>query len=221
MRSVADERDVIQHVLLMCGVLAPLFQMATDQLAGRLLQGYSFAAQSMSELSASGAPTRRLVVALTIVATVLMAAFGVGVWRASGQALLPRVVAGLVIGNAVLGLIATALFPTRFGERPAFGSAGVILMFLSVVCFVLAMVVGAVAYSGWLRIVSAGIPAAYVLLSVLRLASAGSASTGGTTELMGIQERTMGYAFLLWVLALAVHLLLSSIAVDSAGSVGG
>jgi hypothetical protein len=221
MRPVADERDVVQQVLLLCGVLAPLLHMATDQLAGRMLQGYSFAAQSMSELSASGAPTRKLVVALTIAATVLTVAFSVGVWRAGGQALLPRIVAGLVIGNAVLGLIATAFFPTRFGERPAFGSAGVIIMFLSVVCFVLAMVFGAVAYGGWLRIVSIGIPVAYVLLTVLRLVTAASASTGRAGELMGIQERTMAYAFLFWVMALAVHLLLSSRAVDSVGSIGG
>ncbi len=57
MRSVVNERDVFRQILLWCGVLAPLLHMATDQLKGRLLQGYRFAAQSMSELSASGAPT--------------------------------------------------------------------------------------------------------------------------------------------------------------------
>ncbi len=221
MNAVADERDTVRQVLLLCGVLAPLLHIATDQLAGRLLQGYSFAAQSMSELSASGAPTRKLVVALTIPATALTVAFGVGVWRAGGPYLLPRIVAGLVLGNAVLGLIATAFFPTSFGERPAFGNPGVIIMFLSVVCFVLAMVFGAVTYSGWLRIVSIGIPTTYVLLTVLRLATAASGSPGGTKVLMGIQERTMAYGFLLWVMALAVHLLLSARVVDSAGSIGG
>ncbi len=221
MHSVANERDIVQQILLLCGIFAPLLHMATDQLAGRMLQGYSFAAQSMSELSASGAPTRKLVVALTIAATVLMIAFGIGVWRAGEQALAPRLVAGLVIGNAALGLLATTFFPTRFGERPVFGSAGVIIMFLSVVCFILAMVAGAAAYGGWLRIVSIGIPVAYVLLTVLRLATAASASTGGAGELMGVQERTMAYAFLFWVMALAVYLLLSSRAVDSIGGIGG
>ncbi len=221
MRSVADERDIVRQALLWCGIVAPLLHMATDQFVGRLLHGYSFAAQSMSELSASGAPTRKLFVALTIPATVLMVAFGVGVWRTGGQPVLPRIVAGLMMGNAVLGLTATVFFPTRFGERPAFGSAGVIIMFLSVVCFVLAMVFGAITYGGWLRIVSAGIPTAYVLLTVLRLGTAASGSPEGAGALMGIQERTMAYAYLLWVMALAVHLLLSSRAVDSVGSIGG
>ena len=221
MRSGANERDVVGQVLFLCGILAPLLHMGMDQLAGRLLQGYSFSAQSMSELSASGAPTRRLVVALSLPATVLMVAFGVGVWRAGGQALMPRIVAGLVIGNAVLGLIATAFFPTRFGERPAFGSTGVIIMFVSVMCFVLAMVFGAVAYGGWLRIVSAGIPVAYMLLTVLRLGTAASGSPEGAGELMGIQERTMAYAYLLWVMALAVYLLLSGRVADSVSTIGG
>ena len=163
----------------MCGILAPLLHMGMDQLAGRLLQGYSFSAQLMSEaerLRRANEEARR---GTEPPRTVLMVAFGVGVWRAGGQALMPRIVAGLVIGNAVLGLIATAFFPTRFGERPAFGSTGVIIMFVSVMCFVLAMVFGAVAYGGWLRIVSAGIPVAYMLLTVLRLGTAASGSPEG------------------------------------------
>lgn len=214
--------NALQKILLSCGILAPLLYLGIDWLAGRLLKGYSFVAQSMSELGAAGSPTRSLVVSLTLVASVLMIAFGVGVWRAAGQAPLPRVVAVLVIGIAVLGLVATLFFPTRFGERPTFGSVGVILMFLSVVCFVLAMVFGAAAYSGWLRIVSIGIPASYVLLAVLRFATAASSSSGEVVSMIGTQERTMAFSFLLWVVFLAIHLLLlSSRGVSSASGIGG
>jgi hypothetical protein len=221
MRSVASETDWIQQTLLFCGILAPLLQVGTDRLAGTLLKGYDFSTQSMSELSASGSPVRSLVVSLTCVATALMIAFGVGIWRAEGQALLPRVVAVLVIGNAALGLVATLFFPTRFGERPPFVSAGVILMFLSVVCFVLAMVVGAAAFSGWLRILSIGIPASYVLLAILRFTTAASSSSEAAVLMIGTQERTMAFSYLFWVMALAVHLLLSGRGVDSAGGIGG
>jgi len=89
----------------------PAGKSRTDWLAGKLLKGYNRAAQSMTELSAAGSPTRSLVVPLTLVAAVLMLAFGIGVWRLYGRALLPRVVAGLVIGNAIAGLVATLLFP--------------------------------------------------------------------------------------------------------------
>ncbi len=193
MQSVAGRVDWLQAALL-CGVLAPPLYLSTDRLAGRLLNGYSFASQSMSELSAAGSPTRSLVVSLNLVAALLMIAFGGGVWRAGDQAILSHITGGLLIANAVLGLIATLFFPTRFGERPAFGSPGVIIMFLSVVCFVLAMLFGAVALGGWLRVLSIAIPASYVLLAVLRSATADSSSAGQAASLIGAQERTWSTA---------------------------
>ena len=195
-----------QKVLLTCGILAALLSLGTDLLAGILIKGYSFSVQSMSELGAAGSPTRPVVIALTLLTSVLMIAFGVGVWRAAGPAVLPRIVAGLIMGNALAGLIATLFFPNHFGVRPEFGTPGVLLMFLSVLCFVLAMLFGAAAFGGWMRILSIAIPAGYILLAVLRFATAAS-SAAGTAGLIGTQERTMAYSFLAWVAALAFYLL--------------
>ena len=128
--------------------------------------------------------------------------------RIAGR-LLRHITGGLLIANAALGLIATLFFPTRFGVRPGFGSPGVIIMFLSVVCFVPAMLFGAAALGGWIRVLSIAIPAGYVLLAVLRLAPTASPSKGQAESLIGAQERTMVYSFLLWVTALAIHLLMS------------
>lgn len=203
------ERDWLEQVLLFCGILAPVVYLTTDRLAGKLLSGYSFTTHSMSELSAAGASTRSLAVWLNFMAAVLMISFGAGIWRMGCQALLPRIVGGLVIANAVLGFIGIFFFPTRFGERPEFFTPGVITMFLSVVCFVLAMCFGAAAYTGWLRILSISIPVSYVLLARLRFASAASSHPGGDISLIGAQERTMAYSFLFWIIALAVYLLLS------------
>jgi hypothetical protein len=137
-----------------------------------------------------------------------------------GHALLPRIVAGLVIGNAVAGMIATLFFPNRFGVHPAFGTPGVLLMFLRVLCFVLAMIFGAAAFPGWMRILSIAIPAGYILLAVLRFATAAPVATGSAV-MIGAQERTMGYCFLVWVTALAVYLLMfSGRGGDSVNSLG-
>jgi hypothetical protein len=206
-RSIAGETGWIQQVLLSCGILASLVYLGMDLLAGRLLAGYSFSAQSSSDLSASGSPVRSLVVAFTCVACALMVAFAVGVWRAADGAWPVRAVAVLLVGNAVLGLIAMLFFPTRYGVRPMFGTPGVILSMLSVVCFVLAMVVGAIAFGGWVRILSIAIPVGYVVLAALRFATATPANAA---SLIGAQERTMAFSFLLWVAAVAVSLLLSS-----------
>ena len=196
-------------LLLSCGILASLLYLGVDLWAGKLLNGYSFSAQSMGELGAAGSPTRQLVIVLTLAASTCMIVFGVGVWQTSASTILPRIVAGLIIGNAVAGLIATLFFPNRFGVRPEFGTPGVLVMFLSVLCFVLAMVFGAVAFHGWMRVLSIAIPVAYVFLAILRFVTAAS-STFGATVLIGTQERTMGYSFLAWVTALAIYLLISN-----------
>jgi len=206
METSAGLPNLLQKILLACGILAPLLYLGMDLLAGKLLQGYSFSAQSMSELGAAGAPTRPLVIGLTLAASAFMIVFGAGVWRVAGTAVLPRIVAGLICGNALAGLVATLFFPNRFGVRPEFGTPGVLLMFFSVLCFMLAMVCGAAAFGGWMRILSIAIPTAYILLAVLRFATAAS-SAAGATGLIGAQERTMAYSFLLWTLALAIYLL--------------
>jgi len=59
------------------------------------------------------------------------------------------------------------------------------------------------------RALSIAIPVSYVLLAVLRLTTGASSPAGQAAPLVGAQERTMVYSFLSWVMALAIHLLLS------------
>lgn len=68
---------------------------------------------TLSDISAIGSPQRMLSVLLTIVACVFITAFGVGVWLASDQLLLIRIISVLIIGNAIFGVIATLFFPNR------------------------------------------------------------------------------------------------------------
>ena len=62
-----------------------------ERLCGDGYQGYSFASQTIGELSAIGAPTRQLWVPLGIVYTLLVAAFGF----AGGRRILPATERGL------------------------------------------------------------------------------------------------------------------------------
>ena len=117
-----------------------------------------------------------------------------------------RIVAVLIAANPVLTLVSSVFFPNTLGIRPSFGTPGVLLMAFAVLCFVLAMIVGAFAFTGWMRWLSIGIPVAYVLLTVGRYATASM-----TQETMfGAQERTMVYTYLLWMMALALHRLYST-----------
>lgn len=198
--------SILQKVLLISGLLAPLLYFGTDRLVGHLITGYSFSAQSISDVSAIGSPQRSLAVLLTVAACVFTTAFGVGVWLISDQVLLLRVVGVLIIGNAILGLIATLFFPTQYEVRPNFVSIGVLIMFSSVLCSILAMVLGAVVIKGWFRIFSISIPTAFILFAILRFVTAKNSPTGEAVSLIGAQERTMSYSYSLWVFVLSIYL---------------
>jgi hypothetical protein len=206
METSVGAASSLQKLLLACGLVAPLISVLMDQILGRLVKGYNFTVQSISELSAAGSPTRSLALVVLVVTSALLIAFGIGIWRSGSASLLPRVVGGLVIGNAALSLIAMLFFPNRYGVQPVFASPGVLLMFGSVLCSVLAFVFGAIAFGGWLRVLSVAVPAAFVLLAILRFATAAS-DPGGASASTGAQERTMAYAFQLWLMALAAYLL--------------
>jgi len=76
---------MLERVLLVCGIISPVLYIGTDILAATMLyKGYSYTAQQVSELSAIGAPTRPLWIAMTSVWTALVIAFALGVWLSAG-----------------------------------------------------------------------------------------------------------------------------------------
>ena len=99
------ERGMLQTILLACGILSSLLYVATDFLGGMSYEGYSFSAQTISELSAIGAPSKPLVGPLFLTYDVLLVAFGIGVMRetvARKRAL--RFAAFLLAGIGLIGL---------------------------------------------------------------------------------------------------------------------
>lgn len=59
-----DWARTAQLALLASGIVAPLLYLATDVIAGIRWEGCSFRDQTISELNASGAPTRPLTITL-------------------------------------------------------------------------------------------------------------------------------------------------------------
>ena len=52
--------SMARKLLLVCGILSSLLYAAMNVFVRMLWEGYSYASQTVSELSAIGAPTRRL-----------------------------------------------------------------------------------------------------------------------------------------------------------------
>jgi len=95
---------VVRKVLLICGIISSLLYIAMNIFVPMQYEGYNSASQTVSELSAIDTPTRPLWVSLGIVYTLLVIAFGLGVWRLAGQNRSLRIVGGAMIVNVVIGL---------------------------------------------------------------------------------------------------------------------
>ncbi|HEY6223775.1 MAG TPA: DUF998 domain-containing protein, partial [Gemmatimonadales bacterium] len=97
-------RVTLRAILLGCGVLASLLYVAMNVVIPLQWAGYSSAAQTISELSAIGAPTRALWVPLGVVYTLLIVAFGWGVWTATRGARRLRLAGALLVFSGLFGL---------------------------------------------------------------------------------------------------------------------
>lgn len=195
-----------QKLMLICGVLASVLFIATDLLAGMLWEGYSFTVQSISELSAIGAPTRPLVVPLNLFFNALLILFGLGVWSASRKRAM-YVTAVLLLGNAIISFVVVLFFPMHLGE--AVSAVHLILMATNVIFLqMLAIVFGAVAFRNWFRFYSIGTLLAFLALTIIGLFVAPQIISGPPRS--GLQERVMAYGCLLWQAMLAIVLLRKS-----------
>ncbi len=76
---------MVLKLLLFCSILSSLLYVAMNVFVPMLFEGYSLASQTVSELSAIGAPTRPLWVWLGTVYALLVVAFGWGVWKSAGR----------------------------------------------------------------------------------------------------------------------------------------
>lgn len=95
---------MLRKALLVSGILSSLLNISADIVAARLYAGYSYTDQTVSELSAIGAPTRPLWVVTGIIFTLLFCAFGWGVWLSAGRNRALKFVGGLVIAHGFIGL---------------------------------------------------------------------------------------------------------------------
>jgi len=90
--------------LLYCGIAASLLYIVMNIFIPFLDKGYNWVTQTVSELSAVDAPTRPLWFPLGIVYTLLIAAFGWGVFRSADGKRSLRIVGVLLIINGLIGL---------------------------------------------------------------------------------------------------------------------
>jgi hypothetical protein len=205
---------MLRKILLGCGIVSSVLYVVTDVLGTLRYPGYSYADQTFSELTAQGAPTRPLMVALNgIPYGVLVAAFAGGVWASAGPKRAARITRAMLLGYAAFGVAGGLVFPMRPREALAAGegtlrntmhipATAVMSLFI-----VLAMGFGATLLGKRFRYYSYGTIAILLVFGVLASLQAGQMAANEPTPWMGIEERINIYATMLWVAALAIGLL--------------
>ena len=205
---------MIRKVLLVSGILSSLLYVAMNVFVPMRLEGYNFASQTISELSAIGVPTRPLWIPLGTAYTVLLLAFGCGVWVSAGRNRALRVVGGLLTAN---GLISFAWPFASMHQREVLAAGGgtladtmhLVLGGVTVLSYLLALGFGAAAFGKRFRLYS--IVSILVLLVFGALTGIDGPRVGANlpTPLVGIWERINIGVFIIWVVVLAVILLRS------------
>ena len=148
---------MIRTILLICGIVSSLLYVAMNVFVPMQWEGYSSASQTVSELSAIGAPTRPLWVLLGVAYTLLVAAFGWGVWASARRNRPLRVVGGLLVAYGVIGL---AWPPMHLREVLAAGGGTltdtmhIVFAMVTVLLMLLAIGFGAAAFGKRFRLYS-------------------------------------------------------------------
>jgi len=199
----------VRQALLIAGVFSSVLYVFTDIAGGLRYPGYSFTSQAISELMARGAPSETFVDPLFVACSLLVVAFGVGVFLQGRWNRSLRITGALLTVYALLGATGPTLFEmdqrgagTLKGDAPH-----IILTAIIALLLMLAMGIGASALGARFRI--------YSFVSLFFVAFFGALTgkfaeqlvAGQPTPDMGLIERVCIYAAMLWIAVLGTALL--------------
>lgn len=206
--------------LLYCGILSSLIYIAMNIFIPLLFEGYNSASQTVSELSAVDTPTRTIWVSLGVVYSLLVIAFGWGVWISAGWNRHQRIVGILIFIYGIVSL----LWPfAPMHQRQVLAAGGksltdtlhISLAIVTVLLMTTAIAFGAAAFGRSFRIYSIATILALLLFGLLTSLDAPKVEANLPTPWAGVWERINIGVFLLWVIVLAVLLLRREKNIDS------
>lgn len=203
-------RGMLWRLLLACGILASLLYAAMLVFTPMQWTGYSSAAQTVSELSAIGAPTRTLWVSLGIIWTALVIAFGLGIRASAGGNRALSVVGALMIASAVFGLAWPPMHQREVlaaGGKTLTDTLHVVWTMVTGLFTLLAMGFAAAAFGKRFRLYTIATMGIVVAFGVLTGMDVPRMESDLPTPWMGVWERVNIGANLLWVAILAGALL--------------
>jgi Protein of unknown function (DUF998) len=195
-----------RKLLLTCGIVSSALYVAMNVFVPMRWAAYSSASQTVSELSAIGAPTRSLWMSLGIPYTLLVTAFGCGVWRSAERNRPLHVTGGLLVAYGLVGL-AWPPMHLRGAEFTVTDTMHIAFAMVTVLLMLLAMGFGAAAFGRRFRAYSVATIVTLFAFGALTGIDAPRIAANLPTPWIGVWERINIGVFLLWVIVLSVLLL--------------
>ncbi|HTR28229.1 MAG TPA: DUF998 domain-containing protein [Puia sp.] len=201
-----------RKILLVCGILSSVLYVAINVYVPMKWESYHAASQTVSELSAVGAPTRPLWNWLCAPYTLLMIAFSWGVWKSAAGNRPLRIAAGLMIVYGALGIV-WPFAPMHLRETLAAGGPSfsdtvhLSLGAVTEILYLFALGFASRAFGKSFRVYSIATFIVLLIFGTLTFLEAPGVAANKPTPMIGIWERINIGVFLLWVIVLAGILL--------------
>ena len=213
--SSAQSLFTTRKVLLYCGIFSSFLYVIATILGAMRWQGYSSIDQSVSELIGIDAPSAPMVVPLFFIYSLLIYAFGAGVWMSAGQKKALRVAAVLIVAKEVLGLVGLLFARVHLrGIEPTLSDTIHIIVtgIGTLLCVFPAMGFGAAAFDKRFRIYTIATMVIFLVFGALGGMEAGQVAANLPTPWLGVWERICIFGYMLWIVTLAIKLLPASAA---------
>ena len=196
-----------QRALLACGLVSSLLYVGIDIFGALSGPGYSYTGQAISEMTAVGAPTRSLLLPVYFVYGLLFFPFALGIWRSAGPGRALRIVATCLFLVALLDF-AWPFFPMHLrGAGTTSSDTGhLVLGGADMLLLMIAISSSAFAFGKAFRLYAIATLLVILLFGTLMSLDVPRVAAGLPTPWLGLNERLMMAAWLLWIAILSVRL---------------
>jgi hypothetical protein len=199
----------LKKTLLTCGIFSAVFYIITDLLASWWYDGYSIIDQNYSELLATGAPTRPVMLLVSTVYNLLVIAFATGIYTSSNKKRISKITGAVMVGYAILSMVTPSFFQMdmRGTQITPLGSLHPVMTAVMSLFILLSMGFGAFILSVRFRLYSFITIILLLVFGFITGLQAPQLTAGQPTPLMGFTERINIYSTMIWFAVLSIALL--------------
>ena len=196
--------------LLICGIISSALYIVMNITEPMQWRDYNRVSQTISELSAIGAPTRPLWNMLALCYSLLIVAFALGIGLSAQGRKKILAIAIIIMIYGIIGLFWPPMHQREVLEKndtTLTDTLHIIFAAATVLLMIVAILLSVSAFKGNFGVYSIVTMAILITFGIITSLDAQKLSANLPTPLMGVWERINVGAFMLWIAVLAIVLL--------------